>query len=246
MSRRLFMSRKIVWVAAAAAAYLTASAAPAAAHVTAVQTTAPADGFATIELQVPHGCEGQPTNELSVQLRDDISSVKAEAVPGWTVSYDRQPLDEPIDVFGEEVTEYVASVTWTATGQPLPDDQYLRFGISMKMPNLEGEQVLLPTVQRCVGGSEAAWVDEDPESEHPAPAVELTAAEAGGHDGGESDDGESEDTASESTDGDARALDADTVASTSDDSDGLARGLSAAALVVAVIAAVVSTRRRAG
>jgi uncharacterized protein YcnI len=181
---------------------------------------------------------------LSVQLRDDITSVKAQAVPGWTVNYERQPLDEPIEVFGEEVTEYISVVTWTAAGAPLADDQYMNFGISLKMPNLEGEQILFPTVQTCPDGSEEAWVDEDPESEHPAPMVELTAAEAGGH--GEGEDMEASDTTTSvaSENGDDVALETQTVSSESDDSDGLARGLAIAAIVVGLIAAAFAVRRR--
>jgi periplasmic copper chaperone A len=159
---------------------LTLAAATAGAHVTAAQPTAPAGGYATIDLKVPHGCEGQATNTLAVQLRDDFESVKAQRVPGWEVSYERAPLEEPVEVHGRTITDYVATVTWTASGDPLPDDQYQTFGLSMKMPDLPGQTVLLPTVQGCVDGSESAWIEPDPDGDHPAPAVELLAA-TGGH-----------------------------------------------------------------
>jgi len=224
--------------AAAVAAVLTlfAFAPVASAHVSPVDPTAPAGGYTTVELQVPHGCDGQATNVVSVQLRDDISSVTAQALPGWEVSYDRKPLDEPIELHGEQVTEYVASVTWTATGEPLADGQFLRYGISMKTPDLAGERLLLPTVQTCVDGSESAWIEEDPEAEHPAPAVELVASEGDRH-GDAGDDAEPVASADGET---ASATDAES----EDESDTVARVLAAVAIVVGLVAAGLSLRRR--
>lgn len=236
--------KKLIALAAAltATAFTLLAFAPAAsAHVTPVDPTAPAGDYATVELQVPHGCDGQATNVVSVQLRDDISSVSAQAVPGWEVSYDRQPLDEPIELHGEQVTEYVASVTWTATGEPLADGQFLRYGISMKTPDLAGETLLLPTVQTCVDGSESAWIDEDPESDHPAPAVELVASEGGGHgDGGTDAEEVSSDGAA--TEGGETASAADT--ESEEGSDAVARVLAAIAIVVGLVAAGLALRRR--
>ena len=44
---------------AAAAACSLVAAAPAAAHVTIEPGEAPADGYATLQVQVPHGCDGR-------------------------------------------------------------------------------------------------------------------------------------------------------------------------------------------
>jgi len=246
------MSKKPYFLAAAVAAVLLISASPALAHVTPVQRTAPADGYATIEFQVPHGCDGAATEVVSVQLRDDITAVKAQAIPGWEVSYDRQPLDEPIEIHGREVDDYIAVVTWTAEGDPLPDDQFMRFGISMKMPDLEGEQLLFPAVQDCVDGSEAAWVDADPDSDYPAPVVELLAS-TGGHGADDASDSahDDSDAADDSMGGeptsDEVAAGTTPGASSSNDSDGVARMLGASALALAAVGAaagIVSLRRR--
>jgi hypothetical protein len=177
-----------------------------------------------------------------VQLRDDISSVSAQAVPGWEVSYDRRPLDEPIELHGEQVTEYVASVTWTAQGEPLADGQFLRYGISMKTPDLEGETLLLPTVQTCVDGSESAWIDEDPEADHPAPSIELVAAEGDGHGGSESD-AEGAEAQEASTDAESASAASET-AESDESSDTVARVLAAVAILVGLAAVGVSLRRR--
>lgn len=231
---------KVAAASAAAAIIVFALTGAASAHVSPVEPTAPADGYTTVELQIPHGCEGAATERLEVQLNEQISSVKAEAVPGWTVSYEREPLSEPIELYGEEVTEYVSVVTWTADADPLPDDQYLRFGISMKMPDAPGESLRFPTVQHCVGGGTSSWIEEDPDGEHPAPAVELTATESGhGTDGEAVDD--SDTSAAEETTG------APATATTTDSSNGsgtLALVLSVAAVALASAAVVLALRRR--
>ena len=77
---KTFLSRAAALLAVAFTLFAFAPAASA--HVSPVDPTAPAGGYATVELQVPHGCDGQATNVVSVQLRDDISSVTAQAIPG--------------------------------------------------------------------------------------------------------------------------------------------------------------------
>lgn len=231
-------------VTALAVAFLTLAAlgGVASAHITPVDPTAPAGTYATVELQVPHGCDGQATNKVSVQLRDDISSVTAQSIPGWTVEYERSPLDEPIEDHGQEITEYVSSVSWTATGDPLPDDQFMRFGISMRTPDLAGETLLLPTVQDCVDGSDSAWINADPDSDNPAPSVELVST-----DGGHGTASDSADEPASSDDATAEPASTEVAAAAEDEgggSDGLARTLGVIAIVLAAGAAVIAFQRR--
>jgi uncharacterized protein YcnI len=181
MNRRTLV-RALTAVAITAAALVIAS--PAHAHVTPFPDNAAAGGYATVHFQVPHGCDGSPTTTVAVQLSENISSVKAEMVPGWTAAYTKAPLSQPFESYGEPVTEYVDVVTWTAQSDPLPDDQFMRFGISMKVPDLPDEELILPTVQTCADGAQEAWIDTDPEGDKPAPRVALTASDGGGHGGG--------------------------------------------------------------
>ena len=163
---------------------LLAVANPAGAHTTVTPSEASAGGYTTVYFQVPHGCDGEPTNVVSVQLTEDIQSVKAEMVPGWTATYTKAPLSQPFESYGRQITEYVSAITWTADGAPLPDDQFMRFGVSMKVPDAPGEQLLLPAVQTCPSGAQEAWIDPNPDSDSPAPQLTLTAASGDGHGGG--------------------------------------------------------------
>jgi uncharacterized protein YcnI len=155
---------------------------PALAHMTTFPAEAPAGGYATVYFQVPHGCDGEATSQVAVKLTDAISSVKPEMVPGWTASVTNAPLDQPFESYGQQITEYVDTVTWNATGDPLPDGQFMRFGLVMKVPDLAGEDLVLPAVQTCTNGAQEAWIDPDPEADMPAPRVSLTAS-GNGHGG---------------------------------------------------------------
>lgn len=229
--------------ASLAATFLVAIAAPAAAHVTVSPSEAPAAGYQTVELSVPHGCDGEATAELSVQLTQEVQSVKAQSIPGWEVTYERAELDEPFDNHGITITEYVSTITWTSTGDPLPDDQYMTFGISARWPDAAGDEVLLPAVQRCPSGAESAWIETDPDAEHPAPRVTLFAADGGHGDTGDDGTDDASDEPVVSSDGAT-----DEAAAPSSD-DGSSDGLAIVALVLGIAAllasgvAVMSARR---
>ncbi len=90
------------------------------AHVFLQQTEEPADGYPILDFVVPHGCDGSPTTSLTVQFPKSVPSVTPEAVPGWEISTKEGPKDE-VELFGETITKGVSEVTWTATGEPLPD-----------------------------------------------------------------------------------------------------------------------------
>lgn len=163
----------------------TATVGPASAHVSPDPSEAPAGGYATIEFQVPHGCEGSATTGVAIQVPDGITSVTPETVPGWEVTTRMEQLDQPLDDgHGGQITERTAEVTWT--GGPIPDDRYQTFGLSVKLPDGQpGDVVAFPTIQSCEQG-QTDWISlrepgED-EPDHPAPAVTLTAAEGHGDD----------------------------------------------------------------
>jgi periplasmic copper chaperone A len=213
--------KKTIALAVALAALAVPGAAQA--HVFLEQTEEPADGYPILDFVVPHGCDGSPTTNLSVQFPKSVPSVTPEAVPGWQVSTKEGPKDE-VELFGETITEGVSEVTWTATGEPLADDQLLRFGAEAKLPPTEGETIYFPAIQKCEQG-ETRWIQvpaegEDPESlETPAPALPLTAPKGDEH-GGVSD-----------ADGDAAAEREEAAAEASDEDDDN-NGLAIAALVV--------------
>lgn len=190
---------------AAALAVSVTAAAPAAAHVTIAPGEGPADGYATLQAQVPHGCGGSPTKAVRVQIPESVPSVTPQVHPGWEVSTKEGPKDA-VELHGETVTTGVKEVVWTAADAgPLPDGRLDVFGMSVKLPaGKAGDPVYFPTVQECVKGK-AAWIQipqqgESPDDlESPAPAVALTAGE-GEHGGPVPADQEAGATADDSDD----------------------------------------------
>jgi uncharacterized protein YcnI len=236
----------IVRLALAAAAALVV-AAPAAAHVTANPSTAPSDGYAVVEFQVPHGCDGSATTSLSLRIPEGVVSVKPEAVAGWKVSTKIGKYAEPVDLFGETITEGVKEVTWS--GGNLPDDQYQDFGLSVKFPPLDpGTKLSFPAVQRCVQGV-TRWiqvpVEGEEEPEEPTPQVELIAAEGEGHGSSGTMTGEeepaAEETAAEET---AEAAPASSSDDDAEDTANLALVLAIAGLLAGLGALGVTLWRR--
>jgi hypothetical protein len=61
------------------------------------------------------------------------------------------------------------------TGGLVPADEEGEFPITFTVPDQVGELLLFPTVQTCEVG-EVAWIDGDPEGEHPAVRMLVLAA----------------------------------------------------------------------
>jgi uncharacterized protein YcnI len=158
-------------LAAAIATLVTAL--PASAHITIPETHVPAGGSTVVHLRVPHGCEGDPTTAIEVQLPDGVVSGQPEFVPGWSVETEMVE-SEPYDQFGQTLTERVGVIRWS--GGELPDLAFLDFGIRARFLADEGAVLAFPVVQRC-GETEVAWIEPtvegQAEPEHPAPTVTV-------------------------------------------------------------------------
>ena len=227
---------RTLFILVAAAALVAAPAATA--HVTANPATAAAGSVTKIQFQVGHGCEESPTTSVAVQIPAGVANVAPEVEPGWKIAVKEGELPEPVEVFGETVTEGVTEVTWS--GGTLSAHQFTDFGISMLLPSKPGETVYFPVVQRCQEGVNR-WitipVEGQAEPDQPAAGVALTTAEAGGHD--DSGAGEDEATAGSETTATEESEESDT-----EDRANLALGLGAAGLVAGLAGLVMGFRRR--
>jgi uncharacterized protein YcnI len=179
--------------------------APASAHVTATPSTAAAGAYTVVTFSVGHGCEGSPTTKIEIQVPESVLSVAPTRNPFYEVEKTIEQLDEPVaDAHGNEVTERVASIVYTAD-MPLPEGQRDTFELSFQVPDAEGEMLTFPTVQTCEEG-ETGWVEvpadgqDADELESPAPGFEITAAGAGGHGDDASAEPAADEPAEESTD----------------------------------------------
>jgi periplasmic copper chaperone A len=151
----------------------------AAAHVTLQPEQAPAGGFTRLDVRVPNERDNASTTKVAVQMPPGFLFVSYEPVPGWDVDLTMRKLDEPVEQFGEQHTEEVGRITFTADGEAsaIKAGQFQDFGLSLAVPEgRPGSKLTFRSLQTYSNGEVVRWIGP-PDSDEPAPQVELTAAE---------------------------------------------------------------------
>jgi uncharacterized protein YcnI len=154
---------------------LSASLAPALAHVVVEPAQARAGGYAKLQFRISHGCEGAATLRVRIELPPDTVVARAQPKPGWTLQTQRSPLAQPMDAgHGKQLGEAVTALVWS--GGPLPDEQFDEFALLMRLPDRPGATLHFPVLQDCEKGS-LRWTevpgDGKPGTSGPAPALRL-------------------------------------------------------------------------
>jgi uncharacterized protein YcnI len=226
---------RLVAVAALAVAWTVIGARTADAHVHVLSDTTTAGSSAALTFRVPNESDNAGTVKVTVQLPQDTPflEVSTKPVTGWTVTGTEKPLPKPIVFEGTTVTKAVRTVTWTADrGTRIGPGEYQEFSLAVGPLPAAGTTLRLPVTQTYSDGAVVHWDQATPpggeEPEHPAPELQVTAAQPG-------------DTASPVPEGTSGTATGDQTRT-----DGLARGLAGAALLVAVAGLVVALvgRRR--
>jgi len=153
------------------------------AHVTFESAETPVGSTWKAVLRVPHGCEGEATLKVRIQIPERVIAVKPMPKPGWTLETVKGKHAQSYDYYGTPMTEGVTEVVWTGE---LPDAFYDEFVFrGMLTSGLEaGSPLYFPVVQECANGVER-WIEipaagQDPDSlDFPAPGVKLLPAVAG-------------------------------------------------------------------
>jgi uncharacterized protein len=168
-------------IAAAGAAVALAVPAAAQAHVTLQPKQAPADGYTRLDVRVPNEEDAKATTKVVVQMPPGFAGVSYEPVPGWRTAVATRKLATPIKTDDGTLTEEVARITFTATGQGLAPGQFQDFGLSLRLPDKPaGTKITFKALQTYEGGTVVRWIGA-PDSDRPAPQVTLTAAAEEGH-----------------------------------------------------------------
>ena len=159
-----------------------AGAGAASAHVGVSSTDAAAGGFGKLTFRVPNESDTASTVALRISIPEEsaLASLRAQPVPGWTVSTTTSDLATPLESHGEQVTSYVAVVEFRAAdGGGIRPGEFQEFALSGG-PFPEADQLSFPTVQTYDDGTESAWIEPtvegQAEPEHPAPVLTLTGA----------------------------------------------------------------------
>lgn len=165
------------------AAAVLAVASPAAAHVSVSPGDATVGERARVDFRVPTESDTESTVALEVHFPEEtpISSVSVGKVPGWTAEVALRELDQPIEGgHGEQITEVVESITWTADNPDaeIKPGEFGEFPVNLG-PLPEAEQLFFPTLQTYSDDEVVRWIEEpqgDAEPDFPAPSLTLAAA----------------------------------------------------------------------
>ena len=155
----------------------------ASAHVSVSSTDAAPGGFGKITFSVPNEAAAASTVGLRIQLPTDtpITTVRAQPVPGWTVSLTTVALNPPVTSDdGDTIDSTVSVVEYRAdAGGGIAPGQFQEFALSGG-PFPDTASLTFNVVQSYSDGSEVAWIEPSvagqPEPAHPAPTLSLSAA----------------------------------------------------------------------
>lgn len=235
MSRKTTLRRALIGLTAGAALAIAAPLA-ASAHVTVNPNTATPGSYATVNFRVPTESETASTVKLEVSLPTDtpLSAVLVQPVPGWIATVEKGVLPAPVEVEGNTISDAALKIVWQADpGVGIGQDQFQIFSAVLG-PVPDTGSIILPATQTYSDGEVVDWAATPDEvaaddTLEPAPVLYINDTPPSGEHGHSGHDAASA----------APAADEMTTTSVpSDDSSGVALGLSIAALVVAVAGAV--------
>ena len=155
------------------------AASPAWAHVTVQPNEAPAGAFFAFVVRVPNERDDASATKIEVEF-PPLAFVSFQDVEGWKRTVEMRTLEEPLDVFGEPVSEVVGSVTWS--GGEIQPGEFQDFGFSARVPE-DQEELEFPALQTYSSGEVVRWIGP-PDADEPAARVGIVAL------GGEEEQGE--------------------------------------------------------
>ncbi|MFJ4680657.1 YcnI family protein [Kitasatospora sp. NPDC088783] len=180
---RSLPARRSLGALVVAAGALLASAVPAFAHVTVQPGSVQQGGYSAVAFRVPNESDTASTVKVEVNLPLDhpMASVRTQPVPGWTAVLEKSKLDKPLDSHGQQITEAVSKITWTANeGTKIAPGQYQDFAVSLGALPTDADTLVFKALQTYDNGDVVRWIEEakdgQPEPSKPAPALKLTKA----------------------------------------------------------------------
>ncbi|MEE4541125.1 YcnI family protein [Streptomyces sp. V4-01] len=211
------------------------AAVPAFAHVTVQPGSAAKGSYSTVSFKVPNEEDSASTIKVEVNLPVDhpIASVSLQPVPGWTAQVTKSKLTTPLKTDDGTVDEAVTRITWS--GGKIAPGQFQQFPVSFGPLPDDADSLPFKALQTYSNGDIVRWIDlaqaGQAEPEHPAPTLRLTAAAPEGGAPTATATGSAAGAPAADTTGKQTAA----TASSGDTSDGTARALGVAGIVVGVI-----------
>jgi uncharacterized protein YcnI len=110
------------------------------AHVTASPSSVEAGARPQVAFRVGHGCEGEATTALRLEIPAEVEEARPRPVAGWKLEITKDKAG------------HATAVTWRGK---LPDDQFDVFELSFRAPDKEGK-LTFAALQSC-GAKHAEW-----------------------------------------------------------------------------------------
>jgi uncharacterized protein YcnI len=161
----------------------------ASAHVTVNPKSVAPGGYPEVTFRAPNENAPASFTKLVVHLpaAHPLGSVSPRAIPGWTIATTTAKLAKPIVTDDGTTTEYLNSITWTATAGGIPPEQYQDFDVSAGEIPASGS--LTFTVDQTYSDGTVVHWDQvakpgAAEPEHPAPVLTIAADSTGSSDDG--------------------------------------------------------------
>lgn len=203
-----------------AASAVLALSVPAFAHVSVQPEGAAAKGeYAVVDFKVPNERDDSATTKVEVNLPTDhpLASVMPQPLDGWSVKVTKSKLAKPLTLHGEQISEAVSKVTWTATGKGIGPGFFQKFPLSIGQLPEDADELVFKAIQTYDNKEVVRWIEPQKEGaeepENPAPVLALSAASADGHHGSAAQDASDTSTpAAKDTTSAASPSDTDTTA----------------------------------
>lgn len=139
---------------------------PAWAHVTVQPEEALAESFSKFVVRVPNERDDASTTKVEVKF-PPLAFVSFADVEGWTRKVKMRKLDEPLEAFGESLSEVVGAVTWS--GGAVGPGEFVELPFSAAMPARE-TTLRFPAIQTYDSGEVVRWTGPE-DGETPAAAL---------------------------------------------------------------------------
>lgn len=149
------------------------------AHPELQTTVARADGRFVAVLEVPHGCDGEPTTEIDIKLPEGFVGARPLAKPGWAVEIVNGDYAGSHQLDGKPVHQGPVEIRWKDGS--LPDEYSDQFTVVGRFSGIPAGTVVPFVMTQHCGAKTVVWDaihkhgQHAHDLKHPAPSVELVA-----------------------------------------------------------------------
>jgi uncharacterized protein YcnI len=146
------------------------------AHVSLENKEAVAGTSFKLVLRVPHGCGGQATTRIRVQVPGVFTSAKPQPKPGWTTEVAARKTVEHTGSAGHDQASAPQEIAWSGRLEEGTYDEFVIWVATGR--NQEPTIVHVPVVQEC-GNAVERWIEvpiaggKSDDLKSPAPSFKL-------------------------------------------------------------------------